>query len=383
MSNITLASLAILSSQKELSRHRKQFPCQFECVIEIGSKKDGITFRRYHSMIPAVLYGELIKTTHQLNSDQGRCVYIERLDSNSWYGATFDNGELLYEFVEPFEQLMQTLAYDCHKSASIFSPTDADDVLVHSEKVVQVDPVNMALIGEYQLSRIDNYLPVKIMGGVAALVVGVFVLAYLFMPKQSQSVTVNEPINLTTQFIQTYGTNLSASNTLINAIHLLAETAFLPPPMKGDAVTLSNRSLVVSVTKNGVSEKIWQQWLTNKPTLNAFYNDTNSTTGSFSYPLSHQLTWQSFTMERYLPSLLDALKRLGITVSDEKPKQIGDITSHSMTLTMTDNISKLLVLLELIDNSAITTNALTLTRTSINEFTLSLSLSIHGVNHGN
>lgn len=378
MSNITLASLAILSSQKELNRHRKQFPCQFERVI-----KEGLTFRRYHSMTPSVLYGELIKTTHQLNSDQGRCVYIERLDSSSWYGATFDNGQLLYEYVEPFDTLMQTLAYDCHKSASIFSPTDADDFLAYAEKVVQVDPVNIKWIDGYQLSRIDNYLPVKIMGGVAALVVGGVLLAYLFMPKQSQSVTVNEPINLTTQFIQTYGTNLSASNTLINAIHLLAETAFLPPPMKGDTVTLSNRSLVVSVTKNGVSEKTWQQWLTNKPTLNALYNDTDSTTGAFSYPLSHQVTWQPLTVERYLPSLLDALKRLGITVSGEKPEQIGDITSHSMTLTMTDNISKLLVLRELIDNSVITTNALTLTRTSINEFTLSLSLSIHGVNHGN
>ena len=383
MSNITLASLAILSSQKELSRHRKQFPCQFERVIEIGSKKDGITFRRYYAMTPAVLYGECVKATHQLNSDQVRCVYIERLDSNSWYGATFDNGELLYEFVEPFDTLMQTLAYDCHKSASIFSPTDTDDFLVHSEKVVPVVPVNMALIDGYQLSRIDNYLPVKIMGGVAALVVGVFVLAYLFMPKQSQSVTGNEPINPTTEFLQTYSTKkVSATNALTNAIYLLAETAFLPPPMKGDMVTLvkGEKTLQVVVSKNNVRETTWTQWLNAHATLSPLFEPTTS---SFVFPLEDKPVLIPLSVTRYQASLLDALHVLNINVVSASIRPIGNINVQELKLAMKGSISHLNVLRELMDSPVITATELTLTRANTNEFTLTLSIDIHGITHGN
>jgi hypothetical protein len=81
-----LANLAVFSSKKELKRHQKQFPCQYEHIIE-----EGDTFRRYHSMEPAALYGEWIKITNQLHSDLGRCVYIERLNENAWYGAAFDS----------------------------------------------------------------------------------------------------------------------------------------------------------------------------------------------------------------------------------------------------------------------------------------------------
>ena len=374
-----LANLAVFSSKKELKRHQKQFPCQYERIVE-----EGDTFRRYHSMEPAVLYGEWIKTTHQLHSDLGRCVYIERLNENAWYGAAFDNGQLLYEYIEPFDMLMQTFAYDCHRVESILSPTNADDFLSYAEKVVSVEPVEMAWMDSYQLAKIDNYLAAKIMGGVAALVVGLYVLAYLFMPKETQTVEQDIIIDPAIAFIQTYGSNVPAANALMNATHLLAETALLPLPIKGDSVTLSDRALTIAVTKNGISENTWQQWLINSPSMSALYRDGDSDgNGVFSFPLSHQVQWQPFDVTHYLPSLLDALKRLNIVVSDSKMKVAGDITSHTMTLTLNDGLGKILVLRELIDNPAITTDSLTLTQTSMSDFTLSLTLSIHGMTHGN
>ena len=374
-----LANLAVFSSKKELKRHQKQFPCQYERIIE-----EGDTFRRYHSIEPAALYGEWIKTTHHLHSDQGRCVYIERLNDNAWYGATFDNGQLLYEHIEPFDMLMQTFAYDCHRVESILSPTSADAFLAYAERVVSVEPVEMAWMDSYQLARIDNYLHVKIMGGVAALVAGLFLLAYVLMPKETQTLEQEVIVDPAIAFIQTYNSNVPAANALMNATHLLAETALLPLPIKGDSVTLSERTLTVAVTKNGISENTWQQWLINTPSMSELYRDGDiAGNGVFSFPLSHQEQWQPFDVTHYLPSLLDALKRLNIVVSDSKIKVAGDITSHTMTLTLNDGLGKILVLRELIDNPAITTDSLTLTQTSMSEFTLSLTLSIHGMTHGN
>ena len=374
-----LARFAAFSSKKELKRHQKQFPCQYERIIE-----EGDTFRRYHSMEPAVLYGELVRVEHQLDSDLGRCVYIERLNENAWYGAAFDNGQLLYEYIEPFDMLMQTFAYDCLKSTSILSPTDADAFLAYAEKVVSVEPVEMAWMDSYQLAKIDNYLPVKIMGGVAALVAGLFLLAYVLMPKETQTVEQEVIVDPAIAFIQTYGSNVPAANALMNATHLLAETALLPSPIKGDIVTLNDRTLTVAVAKNGISENTWQQWLINTPSMSELYRDGNSDgNGTFSFPLSHQEQWQPFDVTHYLPSLRDALKRLNIVVSDNKMMVTGDITSHTMTLMLSDGLGKILVLRELIDNPAITTDSLTLTRTSMSEFTLSLTLSIHGMTHGN
>ena len=383
MSNITLASLAILSSQKELNRHRKQFPCQFERIIEIGSKKDGITFRRYFAMTPAVRYGDFIHNELQSQNDHGRFVYIERLDSSSWYGATFDNDELLYEHIEPFDTLMQTLAYDCHKSASIFSPTDAGDFLVHSEKVVQVDPVDMAWIDEYQLAKIDNYLPVKILGGITGLILGLFVLAYFLMPAQSHSVKANEPINPTTAFLQSYSTQkVSASNALTNAIYLLAETALLPPPMKGDTVTLvkDEKTLQVAVSKNNVRETTWTQWLNAHATLSPLFD---STTSSFVFPLEYKPVLTPLSVTRYQTSLLDALHVLNINVVQASMRRIGSIEVQELQLSMKGSISHLNVLRELIYSPVITATELTLTRANTNEFTLTLSIDIHGITHGN
>ncbi|WP_300178566.1 hypothetical protein [uncultured Aliivibrio sp.] len=374
-----LANLAIFSSQKELKRHQKQFPCQYERIIE-----EGATFRRYHSMEPAVLYGELIKITHQLNSDLGRCVYIERLNENKWYGATFENGQLLYEHIEPFDILMQTFAYDFIKSESILSPVDANAFLAYTASVTSVDPIDMAQIDDYQLTKIDNYLAAKMMGGIAALVISVFLLTHLFMPKETQTVEREIIIDPAIAFIQTYGSNVPAANALMNATHLLAETALLPLPIKGDSVTLNNRNLTVAVTKNGGSENTWQQWLINTPSMSELYRDGDiDGNGTFSFPLTHQVQWQPFDVSHYLPSLLDALKRLNIAFTINSTMQIGDITSRTMTLTLSDELGKILVLRELIDNPAITTDSLTLTRTSMNEFALSLTLSIHGMTHGN
>ncbi|MGR6863484.1 hypothetical protein ACU5EH_25810 [Aliivibrio salmonicida] len=374
-----LANLAIFSSQKELKRHQKQFPCQYERIIE-----EGATFRRYHSMEPAVLYGELIKITHQLNSDLGRCVYIERLNENKWYGATFDNGQLLYEHIEQFDILMQTFAYDFLKSESILSPADANAFLAYTANVTSVDPIDMAQIDDYQLAKIDNYLAAKMMGGIAALVISVFLLTYLFMPKETKELEQEVIVDPAIAFIQTYGSNVPAANALMNATHLLAETALLPLPIKGDSVTLYDRTLTVVVAKNGISENTWKQWLVNTPTMSKLYRNSDiDENGTFSFPLTHQVQWQPFDVSHYLPSLLDALKRLNIAFTINNTMQIGDITSRTMTLTLSDELGKILVLRELIDNPAITTDSLTLTRTSMNEFALSLTLSIHGMTHGN
>lgn len=54
MSTLSLATFVILPSEKELKRHRKLYPSQFERIVE-----NGAMLRRYYSMTPAVLYGEL------------------------------------------------------------------------------------------------------------------------------------------------------------------------------------------------------------------------------------------------------------------------------------------------------------------------------------
>ncbi|MGR6830996.1 hypothetical protein [Aliivibrio wodanis] len=372
-----LANLAVFSSKKELKRHQKQFPCQYEHIIE-----EGDTFRRYHSMEPAILYGEWIKITNQLHSDLGRCVYIERLNENAWYGAAFDNGQLLYEYIEPFDMLMQTFAYDCHRVGSILSPTNADDFVAYAEKVVSVEPVEMAWMDSYQLAKIDNYLPVKIMGGIAALVVGLCVLAYLFMPMQKP-----EPKDTTsatvTEFLQSYSTKkVSASNALTNAIYLLAETSFLPPPTKGDAVTLveAEKKLTLLVSKNNVRETLWTQWLNANETLSPLY-DSSST--SFVFPLEYEPLLSPVSVDSYLASLLDAFYVLNIAVVKAPARPIGNIDVSQLELSMTGSISHLNVLRELIDSPVITATELTLTRLETNEFTLTLTIDIHGISNGN
>ncbi|MUK41503.1 hypothetical protein GNP61_08000 [Aliivibrio fischeri] len=374
MSTLSLATFVILPSEKELKRHRKLYPSQFERIVENGSM-----LRRYYSMTPAVLYGEFIKQHIQPQNDFGRFVYIERLDDeSSWYGAAFEDGQLLGEYVESFEQLMQNLAYDCHLATHIFTPTIFDSVYSHKLSVIEKLTASQET---YQLERVNEHQAEKIMGGLILIVLALFISLYLFMPKQEQPVSSNEPIiDPTAQFIQSYNDKLIASNVLTNAIHLLTETALLPTPLKSDAVTLSGNTLIATLDKSTINEQTWKQWRSNDTTLNALYVET---TKAFTFPITSMAKWQPFDVTHYLPAFLDALKLLNITVTNQQSIQYGDITTHSMLLTMKGEISKALILSELIDNPAITTNALTLTRTSTDEVSLTLSLSIHGITYGN
>ncbi len=368
--SITLAELAILSSKKELEQHRKLFPCQYERIIEHDA-----LYRRYYSMEPTLLYGELIKDS--LNNTT-HFVYFEQLPYTSlWYGAAFKDKQVIYEYIEPLEQLIQTLAYDCHKATEIF--TNAVFSFSHSEKFTLINPVSSIDIEEpqYQLEAIkSHYLPFFIGGAVMALIL---LMIYLLLPVP-EPIKQTRTISPTEQFIQNYPKSLSAANTLTNAIHLLMETALLPEPIKSDTVMLDGDTLVASVNKNEISDSIWQQWINIHPNLALLYDDVNNV---FLFSLSPNKDWQAFLVKQYYPSLLSTLHTLDVTISNQHTTQTGDITTHSMVLNLNGELSKLLTLSELINSSAITTDALILTRNSMHEFTLTLSLSIHGVTHGN
>ncbi|MUK76585.1 hypothetical protein GNP84_06650 [Aliivibrio fischeri] len=370
--SISSANLAILSSKKELNQHRKLFPCQFERIIE----QEGI-YRRYYSMTQTILYGEFILNEFQEQDGLSRFVYLEPLEDELWYGAAFLEGELLYEYVEPFDVLINILAYDCHKAQYVFCPTELE--FLYAEKLIVIEPfnVNEETLNDYQLNLVENSRLLKIIRVFFALVLSAMVTWYLFVPSAEtpiEKVTITSP---TTEFINTYSTRLSASNALTNAIHLLMETALLPAPAISDKVTLEGGALVAAVNKNKVNTKTWNAWLDTQSLLLPWYSDEMS---RFSFPVAHS-KWKPFVLDTFLVSFLDALKPLDIDVSNQQSTVTGNITSHSMVLSFTGALSHLLVLNELISSQAITTNSLSLTRNSPNEFSLTLSLSLHGVTH--
>lgn len=373
MSTLSIPNLAILSSKKDLTQHRKSFPCQFERVIE----QEGAC-RRYYSMTPSVLYGEFINHHFRAQDGLSRFVYLESLEDDLWYGAAFLDNELLNEYIEPFDVLMSTLAYDCHKAQYVFCPTDLE--FLYAEKLIVIDPINASedALSEYQLALVESNRLFKIVGGLLGVALSVMVAWYVFAPSTGSTVRTEPLINPTADFIAAYPTTLSASNALTNAIHLLMETALLPEPAIGDAVTLRGDSLVVEVDKNALSSQTWQHWLDKQSRILPWYSHDLS---RFSFPVTYSGEWKPFVVDAFLVSFLDALNPLGVEVSNQKSTITGDITSHSMILNFTGALPHLLVLNELINSQAITTNSLSLTRNSPNEFSLTLSLSLHGVLH--
>ncbi|WP_322805341.1 hypothetical protein SO574_23510 (plasmid) [Vibrio alfacsensis] len=323
-----LAKRAVLESVKALKQHRQQHPARYERVIE----REGVWWR-YYSEVPATLYGERLLAHFDLSTGDpiGRLLYAEKLDDSHWYMASF-TPSLEQEAVGTLATLVHSFGYALHHAQTVWF-TDAS-LMRHMDqdaRFVEVAVPDKAVLLDYELTAKtkSKWVPIALGVGLTlclSVIGGVWMMQLTAPPPK-----VVAPIDTAKLlYEQSWTSKVNARDALLSGRNLLVQASMMPTGMKANTVILEGQTLTLTVKKENVTRAMERAWLRHTPSLSSLYQSTGATLASIAQPLSPLPPWQGYALNGYRMGLMDALERLGATVTEQGEQQIEGTTIHTL-----------------------------------------------------
>ncbi|EII3728484.1 hypothetical protein [Vibrio cholerae] len=365
-----VSNQAKLIDRKQLAKHQRKHPANYELVLESNGE-----LVRYYQDEFTYAKAEAIKAVLQRQGDiQSPFVYLEKLESETWYACSFDNEGVHAEAVADLETLLHDLSYDIHIASKILIANG--ELNFHKDKQYPINAISQDDLKPFALKQVKKSIKSFTLPVVLALIVAISSV-WFFSENETQTVAVAEkPKTEKELFLEGFDTNVLASDVIDNALNIFIEAKLAPAPIEIDKIDLDGDRLISTLKLNDVRQKVIRDWLESNEGFKNHYNLSNN---QLSVSLSHVSEFNPAFISRYKSDLIDALEWLGAKVTKKSESLFDDISVVYFEMEMDAHLGNVRILSGVLNTPLVTMKSFSMTKQDSENVKLVMSFNLQGL----